>query len=203
MKESLYIYFLSSLHVRHCPRGERAPKETYPAQIPVHSPCDDHAMRITEIQSLPSPSRHRETFNKCVFKRILAGVLAVRVGAEGILSCKLNHTGYQPLQDPGSHACFGNQKFYDFSWCWWTVYISYSACMYAKSLRSYLTLCKPMDCSPPGYSVRGILQARILKWVAGPPPGDLPNRGIEPASPVAPVLQTDSLPLSHWGIWEI
>ena len=29
-----------------------------------------------------------------------------------------------------------------------------------------LTLCDPMDCSPPGYSVHGILQARILEWVA-------------------------------------
>ena len=29
-----------------------------------------------------------------------------------------------------------------------------------------LTLCNPMDCSPPGFSVHGILQARILKWVA-------------------------------------
>ena len=29
-----------------------------------------------------------------------------------------------------------------------------------------LTLCDPMDCSPPGSSVHGILQARILEWVA-------------------------------------
>ena len=29
-----------------------------------------------------------------------------------------------------------------------------------------LTLCNPMDCSPPGSSVYGISQARILKWVA-------------------------------------
>ena len=36
----------------------------------------------------------------------------------------------------------------------------------AKSLRSCLTLCNSMDCSPPGSSVRGILQARILEWVA-------------------------------------
>ena len=28
------------------------------------------------------------------------------------------------------------------------------------------TLCDPMDCSPPGSFVHGILQARILKWVA-------------------------------------
>ena len=31
-----------------------------------------------------------------------------------------------------------------------------------------LTLCEPHGCSPPGYSVRGILQARILEWVAIP-----------------------------------
>ena len=32
----------------------------------------------------------------------------------------------------------------------------------------HLTLCNPMDCSPPGSSVHGILQARILEWVAMP-----------------------------------
>ena len=32
--------------------------------------------------------------------------------------------------------------------------------------QSCLTLCHPMDCSPPGSSVHGILQARILEWVA-------------------------------------
>ena len=36
----------------------------------------------------------------------------------------------------------------------------------AKSLQSCLTLCDPIDGSPPGYSVPGILQARILEWVA-------------------------------------
>ena len=36
----------------------------------------------------------------------------------------------------------------------------------AKLLQSCLTLCHPMDCSPPGSSVHGILQARILEWVA-------------------------------------
>ena len=38
----------------------------------------------------------------------------------------------------------------------------------ATSLQSYLTLCKPLDCSPPDSSVCGILQARILEWVAMP-----------------------------------
>ena len=34
------------------------------------------------------------------------------------------------------------------------------------SVQSCLTLCDPMDCSPPGSSVHGILEARILEWVA-------------------------------------
>ena len=34
--------------------------------------------------------------------------------------------------------------------------------------QSYLILCDPMDCSPPGFSVHGILQARVLEWVAIP-----------------------------------
>ena len=38
-------------------------------------------------------------------------------------------------------------------------------CVDAKSLQSCLTLCDPMDCSPPGSSVYGILQARILECI--------------------------------------
>ena len=38
--------------------------------------------------------------------------------------------------------------------------------MLAKSLQSCPTLCNPMDCSPPGSSVHGILQERILEWGA-------------------------------------
>ena len=62
-----------------------------------------------------------------------------------------------------------------------------------------LTLCDPKDCNPPGSSVYGIFQARILEWVAIPPPGDLPHPGIEPASWHLLHWQADSLPLSHLG----
>ena len=41
----------------------------------------------------------------------------------------------------------------------------------AKSLQSCLSLCDPVDCSPPGSSVRGMLQAGTLEGVASPPPG--------------------------------
>ena len=48
-----------------------------------------------------------------------------------------------------------------------------------------------MDCSPPGSSVHGILQARTNTGVGCPPPGDLPDLGIEPRYPT---LQAESLP---------
>ena len=53
------------------------------------------------------------------------------------------------------------------------IFISYNIrelyiCACAKSLQSCLTLCDPMDCSPPGSSVHGLLQARILEWIAMP-----------------------------------
>ena len=50
--------------------------------------------------------------------------------------------------------------------------------------QSCLTLCNPMDCSPPGSSVHGILQTRILVWVAIPFSRGLSDPGIEPGFPV-------------------
>ena len=50
--------------------------------------------------------------------------------------------------------------------------------------------CDPVDCSPPGSSVRGILQARMLEWVARPSSRDLSDPGIELS---CPALQAGSL----------
>ena len=55
-------------------------------------------------------------------------------------------------------------------------------CLVAQSCP---TLCDPTDCSPPGSSVHGISQARILEWVATSFPADLPNPGIGPTSPAS------------------
>ena len=60
-----------------------------------------------------------------------------------------------------------------------------------KVTQSFLTLCNSTD-----YRIHGILQARILEWVAFPFSGDLPNPGIEPRSPA---LQADSLPAEPQG----
>ena len=56
------------------------------------------------------------------------------------------------------------------------------------SLMPKFSLCTLVQRSPRGSSVHGVLQARILKWVAIPTPGDLPDPGIEPKSLVSPAL---------------
>ena len=52
----------------------------------------------------------------------------------------------------------------------------------------------PTLCDPTDYTAHGILQARILEWIASP--GDLPNPGIKPTSPA---LQANSLPAEPQG----
>ena len=64
---------------------------------------------------------------------------------------------------------------------------------------------RPMNCSPPGSSAHGILQARILEWVAFPCPENLPDPRVEPGFSA---LQADSLPseppvarLCRWSVF--
>ena len=56
-----------------------------------------------------------------------------------------------------------------------------------------------MDGSPPGSSIHGIFQARILEWVAFPPHRDLADPGIKPAFPVSAALKADSLRVEPSG----
>ena len=60
-----------------------------------------------------------------------------------------------------------------------------------------------MDCSLPGSSTHGFLQAIILEWVAIGSSRGSSNPGIEPPLPVSPALQADSLPTEPPGKPEI
>ena len=53
----------------------------------------------------------------------------------------------------------------------------------------------PVDCSPLGSSLRGILQARTLEWSPLHPPRDVPDSGTEPVSLAFPALAGNFLPL--------
>ena len=80
----------------------------------------------------------------------------------------------------------------------YTVHGIFQARMGGLVTKSCPTLVTPMDCCLPGSSVHGILQARILEWVATGvgSPGDLPNPEIKLRSPA---LQVDSLPTEPLG----
>ena len=77
-----------------------------------------------------------------------------------------------------------------------SVCVCVCVCVCVLVAQSCVTLCNPMDYSPPGSSVHGLLQVRILERVAVPSPGDLPNPETEPRSPA---LQADSLPPEPGG----
>ena len=65
-------------------------------------------------------------------------------------------------------------------------------------LQSCLTLCNPMDCSPPGSSVHRILQARILEWVAV----SFSSGSSQPRDQTC-VFYIDRQTLSHWATREV
>ena len=56
--------------------------------------------------------------------------------------------------------------------------LKFSLCMHAKLLQSCFTLCNPVDYSPSVSSVHGVLQARILEWVAMPSSRGFPWSGV-------------------------
>ena len=77
--------------------------------------------------------------------------------------------------------------------------ITNNMCMHAKSLQSCATLCDPVDCSPPGSSVHGILQARILERGCALLQGIIPIQGLNPCLLNLLHWQVGSLPLALPG----
>ena len=65
----------------------------------------------------------------------------------------------------------------------------------ANLLRSCLSVCYPMDHSPPESSFHGVLQVRILEWIAKPSSKKSSQPRDQPVFLMSPELQTGSLPL--------
>ena len=75
------------------------------------------------------------------------------------------------------------------------------ACLYTQSLQSFSTLCDPMDHSPPGSSVHGIFQARILEWVIMSSSRGSSQPTVEPQGrPPCTMKEPSSLPRDRPGI---
>ena len=71
--------------------------------------------------------------------------------------------------------------------------------VHAKSLQSCPTLCNPMDHSPPGSSVHGVIQARILEWAAVPFSKGSSDPGIDLSLTCLLLWQVGSLPVAPPG----
>ena len=92
----------------------------------------------------------------------------------------LRHLGHSRLRGPSPCTPGGHRRFQQWTTSgtkgthsWPGVCLNHSLLIFkilfiepAKVLKSYPTLCDPMDCSPPGSPIPGILQARTLEWVA-------------------------------------
>ena len=98
-----------------------------------------------------------------------------------------------PRKEPTSPALVG--RFFSTSTTWEALMVI--SVQFSSVAQSCPTLCDPRDCSPPGSSVRGILQARILEWVAMPSSGGIfPIRG---SNLVLPHCRQILYCLSHQG----
>ena len=95
---------------------------------------------------------------------------------------------YEQTFTPRSHymSAAGHQKL---CWMLWGSTGLDSAACVCTGAQSCPTLCDPMDCSPPGSSVHGISQARILEWVAILFCRGSSHSRIEPMSLVSPALE--------------
>ena len=78
-----------------------------------------------------------------------------------------------------------------------SIYLLFHGVCACSVMKSCLTLCDPMDCSPPGSSVRGILEARLLEWVAMPS-----SRGSSRPRNRTYVSRTGRQILYHCAAWE-
>ena len=91
-------------------------------------------------------------------------------GWGSLVACRLwGHKSWTRLKRLSTHAYRPGYglPWYMFLWQLKRL-LGEAVCVRAKLLQSCLTLCNPMDCSPPSSSVHGILQARMLEWVAMP-----------------------------------
>ena len=124
--------------------------------------------------SLPTVEQTAETILEIITESL--SIRGLCEGSKKITLCTINCCKAFPTHTEQMLRCLPCGFFY--------------ACMYTKPLQSCPPLCDPMDCDPPGSSVHGISQARILEWVAMPSSGGSFQPGIKPRSPI---LQADSL----------
>ena len=162
----------------------------------VHGIFQARELEWCAIAISKSHKRHLQNFltslSFCQYSQCTASTMITKTKVEGRLEWAAPRSGERTSEHPALDPALIKDR--PRKWLLWLIWL---LCACAKSLQSCLTLCNPMDYSPPGSSVHRILQARILAWVAI----SFSRRSFQSrdwaTSPVAPALQADSLQLSH------
>ena len=121
--------------------------------------------RICEPRTTMETERGTARLLTCPWNLIETTLPGPRSCASLVTLRKLTYSCIQPSCGPAtglSAWSVGQRSEYQSPHAWG----SFPGQVCFKSLQSCLTFCHPVDCSLPGSSVHGILQARILKWVA-------------------------------------
>ena len=119
---------------------------------PVFSPGKFHGQRSLEVYN---PWVHIESNT--------TGCVHIHMYNNGFSSLSKNRTCRYLMKIIGNIILLIKVFFYKVKIAWTCFQSSCYCCLVAQSCS---TLCDPMDCSPPGSSVHGIPQARIVEWVA-------------------------------------
>ena len=132
---------------------------------------------------------------------------AITSGTEWLRSRARVHTHWAPITWKATSGVTGkssdpyiHKSFWSFLLC--TILSSYgnhhlpTLCSVAQSC---LSLCSPLNCSPPGSSSRGFSKGEYWSGLPFPSPGDLPDSGIEPASLASPTWAERFFTISATG----
>ena len=151
-------------------------------------------LEFTTLPLLHSHSGNKVFLQKTLFSHKICSLKWPLIWNKYLRNPEKNwHRSQTEILVPRGSPGWGHRLKWDFSFSDEEVDLGIVDVLVAQSC---LTLCDPMDCSPPGSSVHGISQTRILEWVAifssrgSSHPRNLPN-------PCLLHWQEDSLPLSH------
>ena len=114
------------------------------------------AYRLTILSKEETEKKRKKNKKRILVNKKRASCVPVLLRETCWILCQLRNSGASAGCEEGREVREGRKMFYVFP----------AAAAAAKSLQSCLTLCDPMDGSPSGSPVPGILQARTLEWVA-------------------------------------
>ena len=157
LREVKSMLFKVTRPVRWCQDSNLTRSTSRPALFPLDPHC-------SKCDALSSPSSHREPLQNAgdsALPPTCRARICIWTSPPAVLyACQAEKLCPQPPSSGNVGLCLYFPSAVNTGHLWKIVKVFVA--------QSCPTLCNPMDCNPPGSSVHGILQARILEWVAIP-----------------------------------